>query len=104
MPEFAPPMMPASATGFSASQMTRLLGFRVNSFSSRVVIFSPSAARRTVMLRPATLFRSKACMGWPISSRVWLVMSTTLLMERRPQRARWRFIQRGDSPIRMLRT
>ena len=60
---FSPPMMPASATGFSASQMTRLLGFRVNSFSSRVVIFSPSAARRTVMLRPATLFRSKACMG-----------------------------------------
>ena len=32
MPELAPPMMPARATGFSASQMTRLLGFRVNSF------------------------------------------------------------------------
>ena len=88
IPELAPPMTPASATGFSASQMTRLFSVRVNSFSSRVTIFSPGRARRTSMQRPATLSRSKACIGWPISSRVWLVMSTTLLMDRRPQRAR----------------
>ena len=32
--EFKPPMIPASATGFLPSQITRLFGFKVNSFSS----------------------------------------------------------------------
>ena len=45
--ELRPPMMPASATGFLPSQITRLSFVRENSFSSKVTIFSPSSARRT---------------------------------------------------------
>ena len=45
--EFKPPMIPASATGFTPSQMTRLFSFNSNSFSSKVTIFSLSWARLT---------------------------------------------------------
>ena len=51
--EFKPPMIPASATGFLPSQITRLFVFKVNSFSSRVTIFSPSVARLTQMALPS---------------------------------------------------
>ena len=51
--EFKPPMMPANATGFLPSQITKLLGFKVNSFSSRVTIFSPSLARLTWIALPS---------------------------------------------------
>ena len=51
--EFKPPMIPASATGFLPSQITRLFGFKVNSFSSSVTIFSPSAARLTLIALPS---------------------------------------------------
>ena len=51
--EFKPPMIPANATGFLPSQITKLLGFKVNSFSSRVTIFSPSLARLTWIALPS---------------------------------------------------
>ena len=51
--EFKPPMIPASATGFLPSQITRLFVFKVNSFSSRVTIFSPSVARLMQMALPS---------------------------------------------------
>ena len=46
-------MIPARATGFLPSQITRLFGFNVNSFSSRVTIFSPSIARLTQIALPS---------------------------------------------------
>ena len=51
--EFRPPIIPARATGFLPSQMTRFEESRENSFSSSVVIFSPSLARRTRMASPS---------------------------------------------------
>ena len=51
--ELSPPMMPASATPFFLSQMSRLSGVRVNCFSSSVTIFSPCAARRTMTASPS---------------------------------------------------
>ena len=85
---FRPPMMPASATGFAPSQMTRLLSFSWNSLPSRVTMDSSLRARRTMIWVLSSVDMSKACMGWPISSITKLVMSTTLLMLRRPHRAR----------------
>lgn len=51
--EFKPPMIPASATAFFPSQITRLLLFNSNSFSSSVTIFSPSFARLTTISSPS---------------------------------------------------
>ena len=64
-----PPITPASATGLSASQIARCPPVRSRSSPSRVTSFSPLRARRTMMAAPASLSRSKACVGWPISSR-----------------------------------
>ena len=52
--ELSPPMMPARPTARPSSAMTRWLAFRVCSFPSRVVSFSPSAARRTMIFPPFT--------------------------------------------------
>ena len=51
---FSPPMMPARPTALPSSAITRWLAFRVCSFPSRVVSFSPSSARRTIILPPFT--------------------------------------------------
>ena len=104
MPLFRPPITPASATGFTPSQMTRLFAVSSNSFSSRVTIFSPSFARRTQISFFSTLERSKACMGCPSSNSTKLVMSTTLLMARSPDSARRLRSQRGDFSIFSPRT
>ena len=66
--ELRPPMMPARPTGFSPSQIRRLLSLSVNSCSSRVTSFSPSFAVRTTMRSPDKSRRSKACIGCPSSS------------------------------------
>ena len=63
MPLFAPPMTPASATGLVPSAMTSVSGVSANSFSSSVVICSPSFALRTQILFCAMRERSNACMG-----------------------------------------
>ena len=47
--EFSPPMMPASATGFSPSAMQSISVVSSRTFPSSVVIRSPSAALRTTM-------------------------------------------------------
>ncbi len=52
--EFSPPMMPARPTALPSSAMTRWLAFSVCSLPSRVVSFSPSAARRTMIFPPLT--------------------------------------------------
>ena len=61
-------MTPASATGFSPSQMTRFWLLSVNSLPSSVVMLSPPTARRTMMRQLSSVAISKACIGWPISS------------------------------------
>ena len=81
-------MMPPRHSGFKPSQIIRFSGFRVNSLPSRVTIFSPSTARLTMIRLDSSFSRSNACMGWPISSITKLVISTTTLMLRSPQRAR----------------
>ncbi len=66
--ETCPPMIPAIPVGPFASQTSTVSASRVRSTPSRVVIFSPSAAARTVSAPPGTLSRSKACSGCAVSS------------------------------------
>ena len=66
--ERAPPITPAIDVGPSASSITTMSASSVRSTSSSVVIVSPSRARRTISVPPATRSASKACSGWPVSS------------------------------------
>ena len=61
-----PPITPAIDVGPSPSSITTISASSVRSTSSSVVTFSPSFARRTTRVEPATLSRSKACSGWPV--------------------------------------
>ena len=54
--------------GPSASQTSATEESNSRSTPSSVVIFSPSAARRTMIASPRTSSRSNACNGWPVSS------------------------------------
>ena len=63
-----PPITPAIDVGPSASSITTISESSVRSTSSRVVTRSPSFARRTTSVAPATLSRSKACSGCPVRS------------------------------------
>ena len=70
-----PPITPASATGPSSGvAMTVMSEVSVRSTSSSVVNFAPSAASRiTTWARPSapfSLFKSKACSGWPNRNRM----------------------------------
>ncbi len=47
--ESKPPITPATATGFSPFVMTKFVAFSVRSFSSNVLIASPSVAKRTAI-------------------------------------------------------
>ena len=49
MPLYSPPMTPATAAGFSSSQITSISGERVRSTPSRVTMLSPALALRTTM-------------------------------------------------------
>ena len=60
-------MTPAIATGPEASQMRVTSVESVWIFSSRVWIFSPSEAWRTMIFLPPILRASKACRGCPYS-------------------------------------
>ena len=89
-------MTPARATGFSASAMTRCSGESVRSTPSSVTSVSPARARRTTIAgRPSAPFasvsRSKAWSGWPMSQRTWFVASTGELIGfiPRPRRRSW---------------
>ena len=64
-----PPMMPATATGFSASAITSISGSRMRSTSSSVTRRSPGRARRAITTGPSAS-ASKACCGCPSSSIV----------------------------------
>ena len=77
--EAAPPITPASASGFSASAMTSIDGF--SSYVSWLIAssVSPSSAKRTTTRPPASFAASKACVGWPVSISTRFVASTTLL-------------------------
>ncbi len=66
--EIWPPMIPAIPVACSRSQTSTASVSSARSTSSRVVIFSPSRALRTISSPPGTLSRSKACSGWPVSS------------------------------------
>ena len=66
--EISPPMTPAIPLGPSASQTSAISPVKVRSAPSRVVIVSPSPARRTTIWRPRTSSRSNACSGWPTQS------------------------------------
>ena len=82
--ELSPPMTPATATGFSPSQIMSISASRVRSLPSRVTKASPAAAVRTTIRFPARRSRSKACNGWPHSNMTKLVTSTMLLIGRDP--------------------
>ncbi len=63
-----PPMIPAIPVGRSRSQTSTVSASKLRSTPSRVVIFSPSRAVRTMISPPGTLSRSKACKGWAVIS------------------------------------
>ena len=66
--ESDPPMTPPIATARSPSAMTSVSASNVRSIPSSVRIGSLATARRTTIRRFASRSRSKACIGWPISS------------------------------------
>jgi hypothetical protein len=66
--EMSPPITPAIPLGPSASHTRAISSVKVRSTPSRVVIFSPARARRTMICRPRTLSRSNACSGCPVAS------------------------------------
>ena len=66
--ERAPPITPAIEVGPSASSITTISASSLRATSSSVVIVSPSRARRTTSVPPATRSASNACSGWPVSS------------------------------------
>ena len=53
IPEYSPPITPATATGLFSSAITSISGFKALSTPSRVVIFSPSSAFLTITLWPS---------------------------------------------------
>ena len=96
--ERRPPITPAIEVGPSASSITTMSASRRRSTSSSVVIVSPSFARRTTSLPPATRSASKACIGWPQHSVTKLVMSTTFEIGRCPAAIRRAFSHGGEGP------
>src|SRR5437764_1094736 len=69
-----------------------------------VFLFSPARARRTTIRFSASVARSKACRGWPVSWSTKFVMSATLLMGRWPMACKRRASHSGDGPIFTPRT
>ena len=61
--ELAPPMTPATATGFCSSQMQSIFGVSLRAVPSSVSMVSPSRAVRTMICLPPMHEKSKACMG-----------------------------------------
>ena len=61
-------MIPAMPDGPLLSQTSTVSASKLRSTSSSVVIFSPSAAARTVSAPSGILSRSKACSGCAVSS------------------------------------
>ncbi len=64
-----PPMIPARETGRSASATTMSELSSVRSTPSSVTSFSPRAALRMMRSPPASLSKSNAWRGWPVSHR-----------------------------------
>ena len=77
-PESSPPNTPAMHIGPSALAMTMSRSFRQRSTPSRVRIFSPSCALRTMTLPPLTFAASNVWSGWPSSNSTKLDTSTIL--------------------------
>ena len=95
----APPFTPASATGFTASAITKssevnLIGVAP---SPRGKNSSPSLARRTMMRPPSSLSKSKTCVGCPSSKSTKLVASTTAFLGTSPRFAIFVASHSGDS-------
>jgi hypothetical protein len=64
----SPPMIPAKAIAPSASAMTRSAGSSLRRLPSRLSNSSPARARRTMILPPRSVSKSKACSGFPSAS------------------------------------
>ncbi len=61
-------MIPAMPEGPLRSQTSTVSSSKLRSTPSRVVIFSPGCAVRTISSPPGTLSRSKACRGCAVIS------------------------------------
>ena len=66
--EPAPPITPASASGFFSSAITSMSVVSSRSSPSSVTSLSPSLARLTMIFSPPTAEKSNAWSGWPASS------------------------------------
>ncbi len=66
--ERLPPMIPAIDVGPASSAIRQTSRSATRVWSSSVTTCSPSPPRRTTSRRPSMRSRSKACIGWPVSS------------------------------------
>ena len=66
--ERAPPISPAIEVGPCSSSISTVCSSSVRAWPSSVCSCSPRLASRTTSRPPATRSRSKACIGWPVSS------------------------------------
>ena len=64
----SPPITPAMPVALVWSAIISISGVSARSLPSSVVMVSPGLARRTMIWLSFTLARSKACIGWPVSS------------------------------------
>ena len=96
-PESTPPITPATTSGRWASAMTQTPVSSFTFLPSRRTISSPSRAGRASM-PSETFFASNAWSGWPSSSSTQFVISTTLLIGRRPAASRSRRSHSGLGP------
>ena len=76
-----PPIIPASAIGFSASEIVSIDDDNSKFSSFKASIFSSSLALLILISELVNLLKSKACNGCPNSNITKLVTSTTLLIE-----------------------
>ena len=95
----APPLTPASATGLTASAITRSSDVNLIDVapSPSGKNSSPSLARRTIIFPPSSLSKSKTCVGCPSSKSTKFVASTTAFRGTSPRFAIFVASHSGDS-------
>ena len=96
MLECSPPMTPANPIAPEASQIINSSPVNLRSTPSKVLNKVPAGKLSTINLPPLISCQSYACIGCPKPWQMKLVMSTTLLIGRKPIAARRSCNQEGD--------
>ena len=97
--QFSPPIIAAKSNALSLFPITNISDVKVLSTPSKVVNFSPSSAKYTLISSYFISSKSKACSGCPSSNITKLVISTMLFIGLIPASINLLCIQYGDGPI-----